>query len=45
MVYLVQAENLEQARKNIIDVMNGTMIDYVIQSIAETKIVDVFEHE
>ena len=45
MVYLVQAENLEQARKNIIDVMSGTMIDYIIQSIAETKIIDVFEHE
>ena len=45
MVYLVQAENLEQARKNIIDVMSGTMVDYVIQSIAETKIIDVFEHE
>ena len=43
--YLVQAESLDGAKKNIMEVMDGTMIDYVIQSIAETKIIDVFEHE
>jgi hypothetical protein len=35
---------LEEAKVNITDVMKGTMIDYVIQAIAETKIIDVFEH-
>ena len=42
--YLVQADSLDDAKKNIMEVMDGTMIDYVIQSIAETKIMDVFEH-
>ena len=42
--YLVQAASLEEAKVNITDVMKGTMIDYVIQAIAETKIIDVFEH-
>ena len=42
--YLVQASNLDEAKKNIIEVMDGTMVDYDIQSIAETKIIDVFEH-
>ena len=43
--YLVQAYSLDGAKKNIMEVMDGTMIDYVIQSIAETKIMDVFEHK
>ena len=43
--YLVQAANLDEAKKNIIGVMDGTMIDYDIQSIAETKIMDVFEYK
>lgn len=42
--YLVQASNLDEAKKNIIGVMDGTMVDYDIQSIAETKIMDVFEY-
>ena len=42
--YLVQAANLDEAKKNINEVMGTTMIDYDIQSIAETKIIDVFEH-
>ena len=42
--YLVQAASLDEAKKNINEVMSGTMIDYDIQSIAETKIIDVFEH-
>ena len=42
--YLVQSSNLDEAKKNIMDVMDGTMIDYDIQSIAETKIMDVFEY-
>lgn len=42
--YLVQAANLNGAVKNIDEVMGGTMIDYVIASINETSIMDVFEH-
>ena len=41
--YLVQADSLEQARKNTEEVMNGTMIDYEFVSVTETKILDVFE--
>ena len=44
MTYLVQAANLDEAKKNILEVMDGTMVDYDIQSIAETKIMDVFEY-
>ena len=42
--YLVQSANLDEAKKNILEVMDGTMVDYDIQSIAETKIMDVFEY-
>ena len=42
--YLVQGSSLENARKNIDEVMGGTMIDYVISSVSETKIEDVFEY-
>lgn len=41
--YLVHAANFQQAASNINEVMGGTMIDYVIASIAETAIMDVFE--
>lgn len=41
--YLVQAATLTSAVKNIETVMGGTMIDYVIASVAETQIMDVFE--
>lgn len=43
--YLVQANSVEEARKNMDEAMHGTMIDYTIVSVAETKILDVFEHE
>ena len=43
--YLVQASTLPGAVKNISDVMGGTMIDYEIASVAETQIMDVFEHD
>lgn len=43
--YLVQAHTVEQARKNIDEVMSGTMVDYEISSIVETKLMDVFEHD
>lgn len=43
--YLVQAATLPGAVKNITEVMGGTMIDYEISSVAETQIMDVFEHD
>ncbi len=43
--YLVQAATLPAAVKNIGEVMGGTMIDYEITSVAETQIMDVFEHD
>ena len=42
--YLVQAGSFEGARKNIDEVMGGTMIDYIIDTVSETTIMDVFEH-
>lgn len=42
--YLVQAGSLPLAVKHIDEVMGSTMIDYVISSIAESPIIDVFEH-
>lgn len=42
--YLVQAGSFMQAVKNIEKVMGTTMIDYVISSVTETAIMDVFEH-
>ena len=41
--YLVHGSSLENARKNIDEVMGGTMIDYTISGVNETKIEDVFE--
>lgn len=42
--YLVQGATLEGARKNIDEVMGGTMIDYCIAAVSETNIMDVFEY-
>lgn len=42
--YLVHGSTLPGTVKSIDEVMGGTMIDYVIASIAETQIMDVFEH-
>lgn len=42
--YLVQAGTLKGAVGNIDAVMGGTMIDYVITSVAETTLMDVFEY-
>lgn len=41
--YLVQADSFENACENIRKVMNGTMIDYRVVSVTETKLLDVFE--
>lgn len=43
--YLVQAHTIQQAMKYIDQVMGGTLIDYEIAAISDTKIFDVFEHE
>lgn len=43
--YLVQGSTTENAQQHINEVMGGTMIDYVVVSINETKIMDVFEHD
>ena len=42
--YLVNAGTLNGAVKNIDEVLGGTMIDYVIASVSETKLMDVFEY-
>lgn len=42
--YLVQAASVDGARKNLDEAMSGTMIDYVIVSVIETNIMEVFEH-
>ena len=42
--YLAQAGSFNGAVKNIEEVMGGTMIDYVIASVAETILMDVFEY-
>ena len=42
--YLVQAGSFDGAKRNIDEVMGGTMIDYVIASVSETPIMDVYEH-
>ena len=43
--YLVQAGSLPVAVRYIEEVMGTTAIDYVIASLAETLIMDVFEHK
>lgn len=42
--YLVNAGTLNGAVKNIDEVMGTTMIDFVISSVAETQLLDVFEY-
>ena len=42
--YLVHAATLKGAVNNIEEVMGGTMIDYVIASVSETTLMDVFEY-
>ena len=41
----MQAGSFNSAVKAIDDVMGGTMIDYVIASVSETNIMDVFEYQ
>ena len=41
--YLVNAESLEQARKNIIEAIGGSMNDYTVAAVIETKVLEVLE--
>lgn len=43
--YLVQGSSLEAARRNVDEVMGKSMQDYVIYSVTETSIQEVFEKE
>lgn len=43
--YLVKGIGLHDALKNVDELFGRTMIDYVVTSVAETKIMDVFLHE
>ena len=42
--YLVQAGSMNGTMKNIDEVMGGTMIDYVVASVIETTLMDVYEY-
>lgn len=42
--YLVQGATLQSALKNVNEVMGTTMVDYVVASLSETKIMDVYEY-
>ena len=42
--YLVQANSLPRCVRYVDEVMGGTMVDYAIASVAETHILDVYEH-
>ena len=41
--YLVQAKSVETAKKNVDEVMNGSMGDYKILAVVETNIVDIIQ--
>jgi hypothetical protein len=41
----VQAGSFNGAVKNIEEVMGGTMIDYIIATVSETLLMDVYEHK
>ena len=43
--YLVQSNTLQNAVKNIEEVLNSGMQDWKIASITETSILDVYEHQ
>lgn len=43
--FLVQAATLNSAVHNIVEAMSGSIIDYVIVSVAETALMDVFEYK
>lgn len=41
--YLVQANNIETARRYVVDAFSSTAMEYEINRLVETKILDVFE--
>lgn len=41
--YLTNADSIEAARQNIVEAYKGTVMDYVIANIGESKIVEVYE--
>ena len=43
--YLVNAGNIDAAKKNVDDIMGESMIDYETKSLSETQIIDVFEYK
>jgi len=42
---LVQASTIDEAKSRLAEGMKGTLSDYVVESITETKVVDVFPYE
>lgn len=40
--YLVKSMSVEEARRNMDEAMQGTMIDYTIASVSETNVVDIY---
>ena len=42
---LVQASTIDEAKSRFAEGMKGTLADYVVESITETKVVDVFPYE
>ena len=43
--YLVQASDFRKAVKRLDECMKGTMVDYVIASVSETAIMDVYPYQ
>lgn len=43
--YLVQASSFDNCKDSVRTIMDGTMVDYQIASVSETKVIDVIEHE
>ena len=41
--HLTNADSIDAARRNVLEAYKGTTIDYVIASISEAKIADIFE--
>ena len=41
--YLLNATSFEQARKNIVEALGGTLNDYTIAAVVEQKTIEVFE--
>ena len=42
---MVQATEIKDARENLVQGMQGSMADYEIESISETKILDIYKYE